>query len=92
MTRKGNSNDLGKGVQGENLEKHTPLKIKKKGIFLMKNLTPMRAIRKKCLDCCAFQPKEVTLCTAEKCPLYPYRMGKRPNPSNNEKTAATAAK
>lgn len=65
----------------------------------MKNLTPLKAIRKKCLDCCAFQPKEVTLCTAEKCPLYPYRMGKRPKegnnitkPSNNEKTAATAAK
>lgn len=59
----------------------------------MKNLTPMRAIRRKCLDCCCYQPKEVTLCTATNCPLFPYRMGKRPkenyitNPSNNEKNA-----
>ena len=65
----------------------------------MKNLTPMKAIRAKCLDCCCYQPLEVRLCTAEKCPLFPYRMGKRPresnyitNPINNEKTARTAAK
>lgn len=58
----------------------------------MKNLTPMKAIRLKCLDCTCNQPKEVTLCTATNCPLFPYRMGKRPkesnyitNPSNNEK-------
>lgn len=41
-------------------------------------LTPMRAIRAKCLDCCYGQPQEVRLCTVEKCPLYPYRMGHRP--------------
>lgn len=44
----------------------------------MTKLTPMKAIRAKCLDCCCGQSKEVRLCTAEKCPLYPYRMGKRP--------------
>lgn len=64
----------------------------------MKNLTPLKAIRTKCLDCCCFQPLEVRLCTAENCPLFPYRMGKRPstgnkpiNESNTEKTAPTAA-
>jgi len=41
-------------------------------------LTPIKAIRAKCLDCCAGQPKEVRLCSIEKCPLYPYRMGHRP--------------
>ena len=41
-------------------------------------LTPVKAIRAKCLDCCCGQMKEVRLCTAENCPLYPYRMGKRP--------------
>ena len=41
-------------------------------------LTPMRAIRAKCLDCVAQQPQEVRLCIDEECPLWPYRMGHRP--------------
>lgn len=41
-------------------------------------LTPMRAIRAKCVDCCAGSRFEVKLCTAENCPLHPYRFGKRP--------------
>jgi len=56
-------------------------------------LTPIRAIRQKCLDCCAGQPKEVKLCPVEKCPLYLYRMGRRPKAedlpmeeTNGEKT------
>jgi hypothetical protein len=44
----------------------------------MKRLTPMKAIRAKCLDCTCQQPKEVRLCTVSQCPLWPYRMGKRP--------------
>ena len=42
------------------------------------HLTPIKAIRAKCLDCCAGHPSEVRICTALKCPLYPYRMGHRP--------------
>lgn len=45
-------------------------------------LTPIKAIRAKCLDCCAGQPKEIRLCSCEKCPLYPYRMGHRPKDDN----------
>lgn len=41
-------------------------------------LTPMKAIRLKCLDCCAGQVAEVRCCELEKCPLFPYRFGKRP--------------
>ena len=41
--------------------------------------TPLKAIRKKCLDCSCFQPKEVRKCTVIDCPLYPYRFGRRPN-------------
>lgn len=41
-------------------------------------LTPVKAIRAKCLDCCCGHPSEVRSCTAVNCPLYPYRMGKRP--------------
>lgn len=41
--------------------------------------TPVKAIRKKCLDCSCFQPKEVRECTVISCSLYPYRMGTRPS-------------
>lgn len=57
------------------MEKTTSLKkAQKEGVFL----TPVKAIRAKCLDCCCYQPKEVRLCTIPECPLYPYRMGHRP--------------
>ena len=41
-------------------------------------LTPRKAIRAKCLDCCCGSASEVRLCTIRKCPLYPHRFGKRP--------------
>ncbi len=41
--------------------------------------TPVKAIRKKCLDCCNYQSKEVRLCTIVNCAIYPYRFGRRPN-------------
>lgn len=48
----------------------------------MAKLTPMKAIRKKCLDCCCNQQVEVKTCSSEKCPLHAYRMGKRPKDDN----------
>lgn len=44
-----------------------------------KRVTPMKAIRLKCLDCSCGSSNEVKLCTVEKCPLYPYRFGKNPS-------------
>ena len=41
--------------------------------------TPIKSIRKKCLDCTCNQPKEIRLCPIINCPLYPYRMGRRPD-------------
>ena len=41
-------------------------------------LTPLKAIRLKCLDCSGGQPKEVRYCPAKECDLYPYRFGKNP--------------
>lgn len=38
----------------------------------------LRAIRARCLDCCADQPNEVRLCTAVYCPPWAYRMGSDP--------------
>ena len=50
----------------------------------MKVLTPIKAIRAKCLDCCAGSPHEVRLCPCEDCPIYPYRMGRRPKKDASE--------
>ena len=44
----------------------------------MARLTPIKAIRKKCLDCCSGQMQEVRLCPLKTCALHPYRMGHRP--------------
>lgn len=42
-------------------------------------MTPLKAIRKKCLECCCGQYKEVRLCPSKDCSLYPFRFGKNPN-------------
>lgn len=41
-------------------------------------MTPIRAIRAKCMECSNGQFREVRLCPMPGCPLYPYRMGHRP--------------
>lgn len=41
-------------------------------------LTPLKAIRAKCLDCSGGQPKEVRFCPVEDCPLHHLRFGKNP--------------
>jgi hypothetical protein len=46
---------------------------------LSKVLTPIRAIRKYCLDCLGGHYKEIRLCPSTDCALHPYRMGKRPS-------------
>lgn len=44
----------------------------------MEVLTPIKTIRVHCIECSGGQKKEVKECPITKCPLYPYRMGKRP--------------
>jgi hypothetical protein len=44
----------------------------------MPMITPMKAIRKKCLDCSGGSAREVSLCPITTCPIYSYRYGKRP--------------
>ena len=41
--------------------------------------TPIKAIRQMCKDCTCDQPKEIRNCTIIDCPLYAYRMGRRPD-------------
>jgi len=47
-----------------------------------RKLTPLRAIRQKCLMCCMGSSKEVEACTCGDeplpCPLYEFRFGKSP--------------
>lgn len=42
-------------------------------------LTPVKAIRAKCLDCSNGSRSEVRYCPMTECALYPYRMGHRPH-------------
>jgi len=42
----------------------------------MKPMTPLRAIRAKCLWCSNDQPREVTLCPVRECPLWTLRAGR----------------
>lgn len=50
----------------------------------MKELTPIRAIRAYCIECSGSSTKEVSLCQLLSCPLYLYRMGKRPTAGEKE--------
>lgn len=52
----------------------------------VKKTTPMKAIRRKCVDCCLGIATEVKECVAAKCPLYDYRSGKRPPDSKPLRT------
>lgn len=47
---------------------------------------PVKAIREKCLDCCGGSTSEVKECTAERCPIYPFRLGKNPFRQKRELT------
>ena len=44
-----------------------------------KTLTPISAIRQKCLECSNWQWTEVRDCHINDCALYPYRFGKDPS-------------
>ena len=43
----------------------------------------LQAIRRKCLDCSCFQPAEVRECPLTTCGLWPFRLGRDPDPSSS---------
>ena len=53
-------------------------RIKTKDGYEVKELSPVRAIRHKCMECSNWQYSEVKTCHMTDCPLYPYRLGKNP--------------
>ena len=55
-----------------------------------KPMSPLRAIRAHCLDCCAGSAQEVAKCMALRCSSWPFRMGTSPHrkpPSDEQKQA-----
>ena len=48
------------------------------------SLNPIKAIRKKCLDCSNFSSNDVKDCPVEMCPLHPFRLGKDPSRKKKE--------
>ncbi len=42
-------------------------------------MTPLKAIRKNCLECSSGSANEVNNCIITDCPLYQFRLGKNPN-------------
>jgi hypothetical protein len=49
------------------------------GLAGHKPMSPVEAIRRKCLDCSGQQPAEVKLCEVVTCPLWPFRAGRHPS-------------
>lgn len=47
-----------------------------------RRLTPVKAIRSKCLDCACGSRSEVRECELTSCPLWRFRLGKRPTEDN----------
>lgn len=67
--------------------------------MIEKHVTPLKAIRAKCLECCAGSAHEVKLCHISDCALWVYRMGRNPrraglggHPPEAQKTRAESAK
>ena len=51
----------------------------------MKEITPMKAIRQKCLDCSCEQLSEVKECSIKNCALYPFRVGYKLDENGNRR-------
>ena len=41
-------------------------------------MSPLKALRLRCIDCSAGSSLEVRLCTAASCPSWPFRLGRNP--------------
>lgn len=55
-------------------------------------ISPLKAIRLKCLDCSGNQPLEVRLCCAVDCALWPFRAGRHPYTQKTRERAGFSGK
>jgi len=53
----------------------TPEKLEALG---HQRMSPLKAIRARCLDCCCGSTYEVNRCPAQRCPSWPFRHGHNP--------------
>lgn len=44
-----------------------------------KGITPLKAIKKHCLECSGYEKKQVRECVIKDCVLFPFRQGSNPN-------------
>jgi hypothetical protein len=58
----------------------------------MARITPMKAIRLKCLDCCCDGMLEIRACSVTECPLWRFRLGLHPLTIKNSKNPFLQAK
>ncbi|MEZ0002049.1 hypothetical protein ABIA18_003846 [Sinorhizobium fredii] len=54
-------------------------------------MSPLQAIRRKCLDCCCNQPSEIRACEAVNCALWPFRASVHPYTSARMKNPSQEA-
>ena len=47
-------------------------------------MSPLKALRLRCIDCCGGSASEVRMCVAVDCPAWPYRMATNPWRSKRE--------
>jgi hypothetical protein len=56
---------------------------------LVEQAAILHAVRQKCLDCSCFQPSEVRDCRLTDCSLWPFRLGRDPEPSRGRRFRQT---
>jgi hypothetical protein len=60
---------------GRDPREMTPAELREAG---HEPMSPLQALRARCVDCCGGQANEVALCLAVDCPAWPSRMGVNP--------------
>ena len=66
--------------------------IQKDGTTKTADLSPIKAIREKCMECSAWSYTEVEKCPAADCVLFPFRFGKDPGRTKRVMTEADKAR
>ncbi len=54
-------------------------------------LTPLKAIKKHCLECSGYEKKQVRECVIKDCVLYDFRKGKNPHRKGSTLSKNTAS-
>jgi hypothetical protein len=67
------------------------LKEKQPSLVKRAEMSPLAGIRMFCLECVGLSRAEVVNCTAPSCPLYPFRMGRRPSTGTKREVSPALA-